>query len=651
MQFKYPAIFYFLFVLIIPIIVHLFQYQKFKKIGFTNVQFLQKIQNESNKSSRLKKILLLTTRLLCFLALIFTFSQPYFSNNKVETKKHNFIYLDNSMSLNTTGENGSQFMLATQKIIEHSPNNSTFSLLTNDELIQDISKKELSTYLKKIKFSANNGSIIDKITIIQNELKNKSDYSNEIILISDFQYIKENSKIRFTNVTDPISIVKLNKYSKNNISIDSVSINTNTLDKNSISVVVKNQGEKNNNIPIALYNKSKLISKRSFSIKKNEVKILEFPIVDFKDFEGKIQLTLNDTYLFDNSFYFTINSPKKTTILNIGKKSTSFPKIFTKEDFQYTSSRLENLNFNLISSQQLIILNQLIIISDVLKNSIVQFIKNGGHLLIIPDQNINIKSYNSFFAKITSGSIYDFKKDSLKITEINFQHPLFKGVFSKKVTNFQYPSVAYNYSNNLKSDNILTFQNNTPFLQDISNPFSKIYWFSSPIDIKSSNFLNSPLIVPTLYNIGRQSLEIAKPFYILHKENTIEINKKISRNQILKISNSSSSFIPLQHTYSNKVSLSTDENPKIVGFYEISLENDTIEKVAYNISSDESLLNFYDLNEIQKENKNIRIYNSVNELFKEINKKNEVQWLWKLFLTIAIVSLLLEILILKFFKT
>ena len=169
-------------------------------------------------------------------------------------------------------------------------------------------------------------------------------------------------------------------------------------------------------------------------------------------------------------------------------------------------------------------LNQLIIISDVLKNSIVQFIKNGGHLLIIPDQNINIKSYNSFFAKITSGSIYDFKKDSLKITEINFQHPLFKGVFSKKVTNFQYPSVAYNYSNNLKSDNILTFQNNTPFLQDISNPFSKIYWFSSPIDIKSSNFLNSPLIVPTLYNIGRQSLEIAKPFYILHKENTIEIN-------------------------------------------------------------------------------------------------------------------------------
>ena len=199
-------------------------------------------------------------------------------------------------------------------------------------------------------------------------------------------------------------------------------------------------------------------------------------------------------------------------------------------------------------------------------------------MLIIPDQNINIKSYNSFFAKITSGSIYDFKKDSLKITEINFQHPLFKGVFSKKVTNFQYPSVAYNYSNNLKSDNILTFQNNTPFLQDISNPFSKIYWFSSPIDIKSSNFLNSPLIVPTLYNIGRQSLEIAKPFYILHKENTIEINKKISRNQILKISNSSSSFIPLQQTYSNKVSLSTDENPKIVGFYEISLENDTIEK-------------------------------------------------------------------------
>ena len=400
-----------------------------------------------------------------------------------------------------------------------------------------------------------------------------------------------------------------------------------------------------------MYNNSKLINKRSFSIKENEVKIIEFPILNLQKFKGKIQLTFNDTFLFDNSFYFTINTPKKTTVLNIGRTSNSFSKVFTKEDFLFTNSTLDKLDYNLIQSQQLIILNQLKSITNVLETSILQFVKNGGHLLIVPDQNINITTYNSFFSKITSGSIFNYKKDSLKITEINFQHPLFIGVFSKQVTNFQYPYSSYSYNHNLEGNKILSFQNKTTFLQEITNPFSKIYWFSSPLDYKSSNFINSPLIVPTLFNIGQQSLELAKPYYILQEENTIEINKKIKKDEILKISNAGYSFIPLQQTYSSKVALTTNENPKDVGFYDISLKKDTLATVAYNISPTESLLSYYDLDTIKKENKNIHVYSSVEELFKEINEKNKVQWLWRLFLAIAIVSLLLEILILKFFKT
>ena len=651
MQYKYPAVFYFLLVLIIPVIVHLFQLQRFKKIAFTNVQFLKKIRLETRKSSRLKKLLILATRILCFLALLFTFSQPYYSDKKNQNKKHNFIYLDNSMSLNTSNENGNELLLATQKIIDYASENATYTFFTNDDQISNISKKELASYLKKIKFSTINGTISDKIASIQYEIKNKTNYSNESILISDFQSFENISNDEFTNVTTPLSLVKLNRNRKNNISIDSVFINTANIDKNSISVVIKNQGETKENIPIALYNNSKLINKRSFSIEENEVKIIEFPILNLQKFKGKIQLTFNDTFLFDNSFYFTINTPKKTTVLNIGRTSNSFSKVFTKEDFLFTNSTLDKLDYNLIQSQQLIILNQLKSITNVLETSILQFVKNGGHLLIVPDQNINITTYNSFFSKITSGSIFNYKKDSLKITDINFQHPLFIGVFSKQVTNFQYPSSSYSYNHNLEGNKILSFQNKTTFLQEITNPFSKIYWFSSPLDYKSSNFINSPLIVPTLFNIGQQSLELAKPYYILQEENTIEINKKIKKDEILKISNAGNSFIPLQQTYSSKVALTTNENPKDVGFYDISLKKDTLATVAYNISPTESLLSYYDLDIIKKENKNIHVYSSVEELFKEINEKNEVQWLWRLFLAIAIVSLLLEILILKFFKT
>jgi len=651
MHFKYPAIFYFLFILIVPILIHLFNLKKFKKIEFTNVQFLKKISIETRKSSQVKKLLILATRLLCFTALIFTFSQPYLGNKKIEDNRHYYIYLDNSESLNTNGNNGNLLKTATHDIIENSPENERYSLLTNDDLRINISKKELKKDLRNIQISNNITSFEDKINAIERELKNKSKDLYKILLISDFQYFTKKINNEFTNVTRPFSVVKLTSNVKNNISVDSVYISTYNTYEKVVSVVIKNQGDEKNDIPIALYNSSKLINKRSFSILKNEEKILEFPIENFHQFKGKIQIDFNESFMFDNVFYFTINSSKKTSILTIGKSLPYISKIFNSDEFDYSSASLQNLNYNSISSQQLIILNQIQSITKVLESSILKFIENGGNLLVIPNKNIELNTYNSFFKKINSGEILNKYKDSLKITTINFEHPLFRDVFTKEVRNFEYPAVALNYTHNLKGNAILMFENKTPFLHEVANSFSKIYLFSSPLDIQSSNIVNSPIIVPTLYNMAKQSLELTKPYYILQKENTIEISKKIEKNEILKISNQKKSFIPSQINFANKVVLSTINEPKTAGFFDITLNRDTLNYLAYNNSPNESLLTFYDLNTVKKENKNITIFSSIKEYFKEINEKNKVQSLWRLFLAIAIVSLLLEILILKFFST
>jgi len=93
MHFKNPEILYLLTLLIIPILVHLFQLQKFVKTPFTNVSFLYKIAQQTRKSSRIKKWLILATRLLLFSTIILTFSQPYISNKKATLKQHNYIYL------------------------------------------------------------------------------------------------------------------------------------------------------------------------------------------------------------------------------------------------------------------------------------------------------------------------------------------------------------------------------------------------------------------------------------------------------------------------------------------------------------------------------------------------------------------------------
>ena len=649
MYFKYPGVFYFLIVLVIPLIIHLFNFQKFKRVAFTNVQFLKRVKLESRKSSKIKKLIILTLRLISFLALLFTFSQPYYSDKKINENTHNFIYLDNSMSLNTNDENGNKLNVAVQKIIQFAPKKATYSLLTNDEFLSNISKEEMNIYLKNINFSTKKTYFGDKIRTLESKIINETNNLSKIILISDLQQFSKKNNYKFTNVNIPFYVIKPDLKKKNNISIDSVFIKTNDRKGNSISVVIKNQGKEKKDIPIALYNDTNLLNKQSFSVKKDRTKTIEFPITNLEILKGKIEITYNDVFLFDNIFYFTLDTPEKTSVLTIGQKSTFLSRIFTKDDFLLTSTSADQINYNLIPSQQLIILNQLQNISDILNNSLQQFIKGGGHLLIIPAKNIKISSYNSFLKIFNKGFIIKNNSDTLKITDINFEHPIFNNVFSKKVTNFQYPFVTQFYNHNFSGSTILSFQNKSSFLKEINNSFSKIYFFSSSLNKKSTNFFNSPLIVPILFNIAKQSLEIDKPYYILQEENMIEINKKINKNQLIKISNSKNSFIPQQKTSSNKISLYTNREPIEKGFYSISLEKDTLKTIAFNISPKESLLSFQNLNNIQ--NKNIFAYDSIKELFTEINEKNKVQWLWRLFLAIAIVSLLLEILILKFFKT
>ncbi|MBU3677092.1 MAG: hypothetical protein FGM54_07945, partial [Chitinophagaceae bacterium] len=65
--------------LAIPILVHLFNFRKFKTIEFPDIRFLKTIQQETQKSAKLKHRLILASRLLLLLGLILAFAQPYFS--------------------------------------------------------------------------------------------------------------------------------------------------------------------------------------------------------------------------------------------------------------------------------------------------------------------------------------------------------------------------------------------------------------------------------------------------------------------------------------------------------------------------------------------------------------------------------------------
>ena len=651
MQFQHPEILYFLGLIIIPILVHLFQLQKFKKTPFTNVAFLQKLIQQSRKSSKLKKWLLLLLRIVLFTTLIIAFSQPYLSHKKAAKKQHIFIYLDNSLSLDSNGKKGNLLQNTIKEIIENSSKKETYSLLTNSNSYENLNNIELKKVLLETKKEASFRDLEEILLKVEKLNLKKTNTLNKNILISDFQDYTKKNNIDFTNVTSAISFVKLRAVQKNNLSVDSVFIEKINNNAFTVNAIIKNQGNLKSNVSIALYSNNTLVSKQTFNIKKNTTKNIKFPIQNQLKINGKIVLDFDDIFSFDNSFYFNVNTSKKSTVFSVGKSPGFLSKVYAENEFNFNWSSLQNINYNALEKQELILLNEIEEIPTDFITFLARHLKDGKDLVIIPSTNSNINSYNLLFEKLNIGNISYKISDSLRITNINFKNPFLRNVFSKEVQNFQYPNVKSHYKSNFKQATpILSFENEEHFINQIRINNGNLFWISSALNKENSNFTNSPLVVPIFYNFRKFNTKYPKSSYTIGETTTVDIATVLKKDEVLTVDGPENSFIPLQQQYASKTSITIGVQPKEKGFYTVKKQNTTIETLAFNYSSSESILNFLDIKEIIKNHQNLEYSESTTAVLQKNKAKNKVTWLWKWFLALAIVSLVFEILILKFLK-
>lgn len=155
MQFKNPEILYALFLLIIPILIHLFQLRRFRKTEFTNVKFLKEVTLQTRKSSQLKKWLILFSRLLALTALILAFAQPYIPAKTNFQEKELVIYLDNSFSMQAKGAHGELLKTAVQQLVENSDIPENVNWFTNNQTFRDNSVNDFKNQLIQLDYSSN----------------------------------------------------------------------------------------------------------------------------------------------------------------------------------------------------------------------------------------------------------------------------------------------------------------------------------------------------------------------------------------------------------------------------------------------------------------------------------------------------------------
>jgi Aerotolerance regulator N-terminal len=642
MQFKHPEILYLIFLLVIPILVHLFQLRRFKKEFFTNVRFLKELSIQTRKSSKIKKWLLLSTRLLLLTSIIIAFAQPFFkAKDEKNSSNEMYIVLDNSFSMQAKGQKGELLKRAIQELLENTPENQTFSLITNSETFWNTDIKSIRTELQNLKYSALPFQLESAMAKIKSR---KSAFSKDVIVITDAVGLEPKQLKSIDSDFNTYFIIP-EAEQKNNASIDSVFIHQTLDDFYEIGLKLSAFGEKDKQLPVALYNQNKLIAKTLTKFETKE-KTIYFTIPK-KDFHGYASITDNGLE-YDNNLYFSISKPKKNNIISIGtpEKSNFLSRIYTNIEFNFNNFSIETLDYNAIEKQNTIVLNELDEIPQALQTTLKSFVEKGGNLVLIPSAKVSKTNINPFLKIFGNMQFKSLENKEKLVTKINFNHPLFSGVFENKINNFQYPKTKTSFGISGSNPAVLYYEDQTAFLTSINNPISAVYVFATPINLENSNFQQSPLIVPVFYKMGINNQNNGVNALTIGNNNPFLVDATLSKDEILKFKNETETFIPVQQILNDKVKLAFNDFPEQAGNFGIYNQKERLQNISFNYNRTESnLVQAY--KDAVSEYKTI---DSIEAVFNTLQTNRTDNQIWKWFVIFALLFLVTEMAIIRFVK-
>lgn len=556
MTFLNPVILWGLFAVSIPIIIHIFNLKKTKKIEFSTLMFLKEIQQSKYKKIKLKQLLILLSRILMIIFLVLAFAQPfetgYLGRAGEKTSSSVLILLDDSFSMETRETQGNYFESAKNKATElltilNESDEIYFtpiSKIAGSNNYRDIGK--LKDSIPNMKISDVTKSLSEVMYYSKGIIENFSKPYKEVFLITDAQKsfigtekgIASVSSQQFNSNVN-FNIINIGKRTGNNISLDTINVITKIFEKNKnvkIKCIVSNRNNfnvSNKSILLKFNGRNEYKEEKVVDIPSNSSIDVEYNFKpDISGFaEGSIELIQSDVsddeISRDNIRYFSFYIPEKINLLIVSSSGSdiefikhalnSYEEVIkeapnTENKFFY----VKEINENELNREELSLYNSVLIanksrFSDAEAEKIKSYIEDGGGLIMFPGKNISAENYNqvllsklelpyinSYFGDISGNQISKF-------SVIDFEHPILAGIYKQQTDirrNFLQESPKIKYGLNIITDKnsqpIIKLDNEKNFLTEYSHGKGKILFYAVPADMSYSNFPQSSIFPPLI---------------------------------------------------------------------------------------------------------------------------------------------------------
>ncbi len=682
MIFLNPAILFGLLAASIPVIIHLFNLRKLKKIEFSTLTFLKELQKNKIRKIKLKQWILLALRVLIILFVVMAFARPALQSIQIggttsAAKTTAIFILDDTFSMSVVDQKGSYFNQAKeiikQVLSQLQEGDEVGLILVSNTKAESKLTSNLSEFIKNIDqldlsfASADLNSSITRASQIISESKN---FNKEIYVLSDFQ----KNKITKENLSNDLSellneSIRLYSFDLSdkdvfNLSVDELKINNQIFEKDkhvSFSITISNNSKQDvSSAVVSLFINDERASQKSFDVSAGQSTIVEIEAIPksngFIDVVAEIE---TDEIEQDNKRFASLFIPEKILVGLFAENVNDFSfvdlALQTAGEGKY---EIERKSVNQLTSQQLNKYQTIIISANSIPSGIEQlknFVQNGGGVILFPSSNSDAVKINQLYSQlglsINASFVGKVNAIELKIKfdKTDFNHPVFQNIFQNDdKKKYESPELNAYYKLTSSGNQIISLVDGSSFLSEYKIGNGKIFIFNSSPVLSWSDFPIKSIFAPLMNKSVAylSSKERDENIFLAGDEVNINLkNTNVSQIKILK-PDESDELINLNNNLRNDYLAYSNTN--ISGSYKFYSGNNQIEDISINTDPAESKTEYSDESEFENYLDQIKFAGKYVSIDKESNITEKIMQarfgseLWRYFLLIAIILALIE---------
>ena len=680
MNFLNPGFLWALMALAVPVLIHLFNFRRFKKVYFTNVKFLKDLKEETQKQQKLKHLLVLLSRMLMISFLVFAFAQPYIkkSGSKVTSgSKAIGIYVDNSFSMNANGSEGQLLEVAKNKareLVAGFRPSDRFQLLTNDfegRHQRLVNKDDFLKLLDEVQLSPSYRTITEVAQRQQQIIGKASEKVRQAFIISDLQSTFCDAIGKFwTDTSISYSILPLSATQRNNVFIDSCWFSTPYIPLNSplkLFVRIRNLSEtsiESGSVSLNLNGRQKSIASFTCAEGLSADVEISFTINQGGWYQGELSI-LDSPISFDDNLFFSFYVQQQLPVICINANSASpyINAVFGSDSyFHLTNVPLQQIDYSSLFRNKLIILNELEEISSGFGQELQRFLEKGGNILVIPSPTAtNLDNINSWLRTNRIATFGNQINIQQKVDFLNTRDEVFSDVFEKTPQNMELPQVIKFWSSQpvaeMQQFPIMKLADGQLFIAAYKSGKGRVFTLQVPLSTEWSDLPKHALFVPLMYKLALTGGLSSPLYYVASNDKILPLTFSGFKESMPVMTSTKLQFVPEITVNDGAPVVFVGDQVNSAGTFSLRTKDmnvdSTLQFFSFNYSRKESITDYIEGDKLNDWSTGAGFELIDEPLVYSRNQDLQISGaggLWKWCIILSLLFYLIEVILLRFWK-